>query len=98
MSSNDPELMMQATKERAVADSPNGLDLQNRLYEAVLAYGDFLEQQGLFWSDSDPPKLKASALVVTLNFAEDELNIILKDGPLDRLHGDGVDPDPFPWV
>jgi hypothetical protein len=41
--------------------------------------------------------LKAQALVVTLDYGDGDnaVDIKLKNGPLDRLHGDGVDPDPF---
>jgi hypothetical protein len=41
--------------------------------------------------------LKAQALVVTLDYGDGDnaVDIELKNGPLDRLYGDGVDPDPF---
>jgi hypothetical protein len=95
-----PDLMMEAKTERAVADSAEGQALMDEIDKAVRAYSDFLEDRGVIWSEHDPdeiPRLKAQALVVTLDYGDGDnaVDIKLKNGPLDRLCGDGVDPDPF---
>jgi hypothetical protein len=91
---------MDAKIERDVADSAEGRALMDEIYKAVRSYSDFLEDRGVIWSEHDPdeiPRLKAQALVVTLDYGDGDnaVDIKLKNGPLDRLHGDGVDPDPF---
>ena len=74
--------------------------LQDAIFNAVRAYSDFLERHGLIWGyghPDDPLRLKAQALVVTLDYGDgnNAIDITLKDGALDRLYGDGVDPDPY---
>jgi len=46
---------------------------------------------------SDFSRMKAQALVVTLDYGDGNggVEIVLKDGALDRLFGDGVNPDPY---
>jgi hypothetical protein len=93
-------LMMEAKIERDVADSAEAEALQGAIFIAVRAYSDFLEDRGVIWSEHDPdeiPSLKAQALVVTLDYGDGDnaIDIKLKNGPLDRVYGDGVDPDPF---
>jgi hypothetical protein len=94
-------LMKEANMERQIVSSPEALALQDEIDKSVRAYSDFLERHGLIWEfGRDPypniPRLKASALVVTLDYGEDlgSTDISLKDGALDRVYGDGVNPDP----
>jgi len=94
-------LMTEANMERQIVSSPEALALQEEIDKAVRAYSDFLERHGLIWEDGRDPypdflRLKASALVVTLDYAEDlgSTDISLKDGALDRVYGDGANPDP----
>jgi hypothetical protein len=91
------ELMAEAQHEREVADSPEGAALRDAVCAAVSAYSDFLERQGVIWEySSDCPRLKAQALVITADYGEDygTIDITLKDGPLDRVYGNGRNPDP----
>ena len=93
-------LMTEANIEREVADSPEGQRLIEAICDAVRAYVDLLENRGLIWEDRpDPelPRLKAQALVVTFDFGDgcNAIDISLKDGALDRVYGDGVNPDPW---
>ncbi len=90
--------MLDAARERAVVDSTEGQALQAAIFKAVNAYVSFLDRHGLFWQDdpNDPdalPIMKAQELVVTADplFGSE---ISLKDGPIDRIYGNGVDPDP----
>jgi hypothetical protein len=92
--------MTEAKIEREAADSPEAQLLQEAIFNAVRAYADFLENHGLIWEDQpDPelPRLKAQALVVTLDFGDggNNIDISLKDGALHRVYGDGVNPDPW---
>jgi hypothetical protein len=91
------DLMAEAERERQIIEGPESRALQERMFEAVLAYGDFLESQNLVWDDVvDPPRLKAQSLVVTLDFGQrGSVDITLKDGALDRVYGKGRNPDPF---
>jgi hypothetical protein len=86
-----------AAIERAIADSPVARNLLERVFDVMRAYGDFLEGQGLVWGDGDDlPQLKASALIATFNWGDGgSIEVKLKDGPQDRLYGDGIDPDAF---
>lgn len=96
-------LVIEAKFEREVADSAEGRALQELICRAVRAYSDFLERHGLIWEfgydpdDFSFPRLKAQALVVTLDYGDgnDCVDITLKDGALDRTYGDGVNPDPY---
>jgi hypothetical protein len=96
------DLMAEAKHERSIVDSPEAEKLKGAIFDAVIAYSDFLEQQGLifeFFADLDDllPRLKASALVVTRYYGEHygETSIDLKDGACDRVYGNGVNPDPY---
>jgi hypothetical protein len=93
---------IEAQHEREVAGSPEAQALQNAICEAVNAYSDFLERRGVIWEfgvypdDPDWPRLKAEALVITLDYGlANGIEIILKDGALDRVYGNGSNPDPF---
>ena len=92
------ELLEEAAREREVADSPEGQLLQEAITNAVIAYSDFLERNNLIWEGEaypDFPRLKAQSLVVTLDFGKGEgIDITLKDGALDRVYGNGINPDP----
>jgi hypothetical protein len=72
----------------------------------VGAYSDFLDRHRLTWENDKVedstipdgiPRLKASALVVTLYYGSlyGTIDITLKDGACDRVYGNGVNPDPF---
>ena len=93
---HDP--MVEAARERELADSAEGQALLTAIDSAVRAYSDFLERHGLIWEDvpDDLPRLKAQALVVTLDYGDGNyaVDISLKDGACDRVYGNGVDPDP----
>jgi hypothetical protein len=94
-------LMAEAKQKRSLIDSPEAEKLKNAIFDAVDAYSDFLDRQGLIFEDrADPddlPRLKASALVVTKFYGEHygTTDITLKDGACDRVYGNGVNPDPF---
>jgi hypothetical protein len=96
------DLMAEAEHERQVADSPEGQALQEAIYKAVYAYSEFLDRNGVIWEfgvdpdDPDWPRMKAQALVITWDYGKGRgLEIALKDGALDRVYGNGVNPDPF---
>jgi|SRR6516164_942402 hypothetical protein len=98
--SDNNGLMTEAKIERAVANSPEAEALQETIFNAVRAYADFLEKHGLICNyppDPEPPRLKATALVVTYNYAYDygAIDVSLKDGALDRVYGTGLNPDPW---
>jgi len=84
------DLMAEAKREREVADSAEGQVLQQ-----------FLEREGVIWefgvdpADPDWPRMKAQALVIILDYGRCRgIEIQLKDGALDRVYGNGVNPDP----
>src|SRR5690242_11848953 len=89
------ELMAEAQREREVADSPEGTALQDAITRALIAYADFLERTGLIWDESyDLPRQKARALVGTYDYDNGgAISIKLKDGSLDRVYGNGTNPD-----
>jgi hypothetical protein len=93
-------LAIEAAHETKVASSQEAEALQDAICNAVRAYSDFLERHGPIWGyghPDDPLRLKAQALVVTLDYGDgnNAIDITLKDGALHRLYGDGVDPDPY---
>jgi len=93
------DLMVEAAHERKVVDSPEGQALQEEVFKAVRAYSDFLDRHDLIYDHGDPndlPRLRAEALVITIDYGTDPgtIDITLKDGPCDRVYGNGVDPDP----
>jgi hypothetical protein len=85
-----------------MADSPEGQELQKAVCQAVLAYSEFLERNGLLCefgvmaNDPDWPRMKAEALVITAPYWDGGggVEIELKGGALDRVYGDGTNPDP----
>ena len=89
-------LMTEAAMERQVADSPEGVALQEAIFKAIENYAKFLDCHGLIY-DADKDLLKASALIVTKDFgsADDALVITLKDAAIDRVYNGGSDPDPW---
>jgi hypothetical protein len=92
------DLVAEAQHEREVADSQEAQALQEAIFKAVIAYSDFLEDRGVIWEhgvDPDWPRLKAQALVVTIDYGKhDGVDITLKDGALERVYGTGTNPDP----
>ena len=88
--------------ERELADGPETQALQKAIRVAVQAYADFLERRGIIWEfgvdpeDPNWPRLKAQALVITMDLGmADGIDISLKDGAIDRVYGNGVNPDPY---
>ena len=91
-------LMREAQREREIVESTESQALLERVFEAVGAYSEFLERQGLIWEDGeDTGRLKASALVITVDYGAggDPIDVSLKDGALDRVYGKGINPHPF---
>jgi hypothetical protein len=92
------ELMAEAHREREVFDSPEAQVLLDAIFDAVGAYSDFLELNDLIWEHGfDCSRMKASALVVTVNYAGVDtgaIEVVLKDGACDRIYGHGTNPDP----
>jgi hypothetical protein len=90
--------MAEAVREREVVDSAEAEALQRAIFDAVGAYSDFLDRHGLIYDHSadDLPRLKAQALVITVDYGLDPgtIDISLKDGACDRVYGNGVNPDP----
>jgi hypothetical protein len=86
-------LMTEVNAERVIADSPEAEALQNAIFAAVQAYCDYLDRHGLFY-DFDRNLLRASGLHVTYDLIG-TMEIVLKDGAIDRCYGNGEDPDPF---
>jgi hypothetical protein len=66
------DLMLEAAQERAIVDSPEGQALLDAIFRTVFAYSEFLDRSGLIWEDRDDgvPRMKASALVVTVDYGE----------------------------
>jgi hypothetical protein len=96
------DLMAEAKHEREVVGSPEAQALMNAIFKAVQAYSNFLEAQGVIWQegvdpgDPDWPRLKAQALMITLDYGlANGIDIKLKDGALDRVYGNGKNPDPY---
>ena len=91
-------LAIEAAHETKVASSPEAQALEDAICNAVRAYWDFLERHSMIWEERPDgfPRLKAQALVVTLDYGDrnNAVDITLKGGALDRVYGDGVDPDP----
>jgi hypothetical protein len=94
-------LMTEAKIQRELINSPEADGLHEAIFKAIRAYVDFLDHHNMIWENgpdpNDLPRLKAKALVVTVDFGEDlgTVDIWLKDSALDRVYGDGVNPDPF---
>jgi hypothetical protein len=86
-------LLLEAAREREVVESPEGQVLQEAIFSAVRTYSEFLDRHDLIFDDD---RLKASALVVTLDYGIDPgtIDISLKDGATDRVYGNGFNPDP----
>jgi hypothetical protein len=85
-------LMAEAKAEQAIVDMPEAKALQHAILDAVTAYYEFLNSHGLFY-DADRELLRASGLNVFCDMCG-TIDIILKDGPIDRCYGNGEDPDP----
>ena len=89
-------VMIEAVIERQVADSPEGVALQEAIFKAIEDYAKFLDRHGLIY-DADKELLKASALIATKDFgsANQAVVITLRDGAIDRAYNGGSDPDPW---
>jgi hypothetical protein len=91
------ELMVEAQREREIADTPEAWALQCAIAKAVSDYMDYLAQHDLLWDDEPDdvmPRFKATALVITSHFSGSS-EILLKDGALERVFGNGTNPDPY---
>ncbi len=89
-------VMTEAAIERQIADTPEGVTLQEAIFKAIEDYAKFLDRHGLIY-DADKDLLKASALIVTKDYgsADDAVVITLTDGAIDRAYNGGRDPDPW---
>ena len=87
------DLMAEAKHERSIVDSPEAEKLKGAIFDAVAAYSDFLEERGVIWGDD--ARMKVSALVVTKDYGREFYDITLKDGALDQVYGNGINPDPY---
>jgi len=90
------DLMAEAELERDVVESQEAQALQTEIFRAVRAYSTFLEEQGLVWGNEEEClRMKAQALVITFDYGNcDRFEIALRGGALDRVYGNGVNPDP----
>jgi hypothetical protein len=97
------QLMEEAEHERAVTESLEGYALVQALCRAIDAYSQFLDNQNLIWDWNDPetknsaggPRVKARALMAIIDYAtgDGSIEIKLQDGPLERVYGNGTNPD-----
>ena len=91
--------MAQAGRERAIVDAPKAVAMKEAIFAAVHKYMTYLNRAGMFYQDEHPdnsdyvPLTVSTALVVTAH-PYLGIDISLKDGPLQRVFGLGVDPDP----
>jgi hypothetical protein len=88
------DLIIQAQKEQAIIHTPEADALQEAIYNALDAYFQYLDRNGLISSDDKPSKAKASGLVATRDLVG-TYDVYLKDGPSHRLYGTGQDPWPL---
>jgi hypothetical protein len=104
------DLLAEANREREVSESPEAEALLDAFMDAARAYWDFLERNHLIYEDDTNveypcrldgsaadvpvcPRVKATALVVTVTLCG-TTDVTLKDGALDRVYGNGQNPDP----
>jgi hypothetical protein len=104
------DLLAEAKREREVAESPEGQARVTALMDAARAYWDFLDRNHVIYEDDTSveyagrldgsaadvpvyPRVKATALVVTVTLCG-TIDVTLKDGALDRVYGNGQNPDP----
>jgi hypothetical protein len=91
------ELMAEAQREREIVDTPEAQALQCAIAKAVSDYEGYLIEHDLLWDDVNPlietPRFKSTALIITSRF-DGACDIKLKDGAIDRVFADGVNPDP----
>jgi hypothetical protein len=85
-------LMAEVAAEERIIGTKEAQALQHNILTAVNAYYEYLNQNGLFF-DHERELLRASALIVTCDM-NGEIEIVLKDGAIDRRYGTGGDPDP----
>jgi hypothetical protein len=91
------DLMAEAKREREVVDSPEAQALLRALMDAARAYWRFLERNDVISElidDDTEIRIKATKLVVTVDLVG-TIDVTLKDGALDRVYGDGQNPDPW---
>jgi hypothetical protein len=87
------ELAEAARIELEIRSCSEAEALHDDIYKALQAYVDYLRDPNLIWETPpearDTWRLKAQALVVTVDFSEDpdgtSVVIELKEGPLDRI-------------
>src|SRR5271167_3335579 len=92
------EAMAEAERELAIINTPEATTLLEAILAAVQRYTDYLDQSGLFYKDDpedpdDMPIEVSTALVITSHPCLG-IDVILKNGPCQRVYGFGTDPDP----
>jgi hypothetical protein len=92
------EAMAEAKRELAIVNTPEAEAMLEAILTAVQRYTDYLDQSGLFYKDDpedpdDMPIEVSTALVVTSHPCLG-IDVILKNGPCQRVYGFGTDPDP----
>ncbi len=83
-------LWSEAQAERTIANTPGAQVLQRGIIKAVEAYCEYLGRNGLFYGEE---RNWMRALQVTC-YEWGDIDILLKDGALDRCYGDNFDSDP----
>jgi hypothetical protein len=86
-------------REDQILDSPEAMALKEAMVDAIFAYVDHLDCQGLFYQDDpddpdDVPIVKADTLVITAH-PIDGVVITVKGGAADRLFNHAPDPGPY---
>jgi hypothetical protein len=91
------EAVAEAKRELAIARTPEAEAMLEAILTAVQRYTDYLEQSGLFYTDpedpDDMPIVVSEALVITSHPCFG-IDVILKNGPCQRVYGLGTDRDP----
>jgi hypothetical protein len=93
------EAMAEAERELAIKGTPEAKALEAAMVEAVWRYMDYLDQKDLFYKDDpeDPEDIPIEVSTALVIIAHPYLNcdVILKNGPCQRVYGRGTDPDPL---
>lgn len=93
------EAMVEAKRELAIARAPEAEAMLEAILTAIQHYTDYLDREGLFYKYEHPedpddmPIVVSEALVITSHPCFG-IDIILKNGPCQRVYGFGTDPDP----
>jgi hypothetical protein len=76
---------LDAAHETRVARTKEARELQDAICVAMRAYWDYLDRNGLLFTDGEYPEAKCDALVVTMT-NDGDIDILLNGGALDRLY------------